>query len=242
MAPTKATKEKFFTLPNTDTECAAVDTENGLWIKCSTCDSCMNTATKRPFNMIATKKPFNTGRWNEHKQTDSHTKTRSILERSRLEERERNGTITRLELGQLNHQFRKKQRILPFNALVPAVPVQATAATTMTAAAMNTTVARSTTMTTTTTTTTTIASSTTTPKSYKTCEGVLPTYRSDNDFQRNLTAYLDFCAIDSGSDYKAGRVEWNSCAQVFAIHCLVIEVAYDKTRKVFQCCECSALR
>lgn len=235
MAPTKATKEKFLALPNTDTECAAVDTENGLWIQCSTCDSCINTATRRPFNMIATKKPFNTGRWNEHKQTDSHTKTRSILERSRLEERERNGSITRLELGQLNPQFRKKQRILPFKALVPAVPaVQAAAATTMTAAAMNTTVARS--------TTTTIASSTSTPKSYKTCEGVLPTYRSDNDFQMNLNAYIDFCAIDSGSDYKAGRVEWNSCAQVFAIHCLVIEVAYDKTRKVFQCCECSALR
>lgn len=86
MAPTKATKEKFLTLLNTDTECAAVDTENGLWIQCSTCDSCINTATRRPFNMIATKKPFNTGRWNEHKQTDSHTKTRSILERSRLEE------------------------------------------------------------------------------------------------------------------------------------------------------------
>jgi len=229
----KKTKLEFLALPQSEAECVAVDMEHGLWIQCGICDSTRNPLTNRPYNMIMVKdnSPFTCGRWTEHKKTAAHSSKLRSQRKSMLEEKERSGTITRLELGELNQQFRKKQKTLPF------MPAAAAAATTTVAVAATTTD-------TTTSTTTAVVQSNVAPKPpgiSRSCEGVIAGYRKD-DVQRNIEAYIEFCAIKASSGYVGGRVEWNMKFSMFAANCNPNEASYDKVLKVYRCDNCKVLQ
>jgi len=234
-------KERFLSLANVDAECEAVDAENGCWIKCGVCESIINPHTGRPFNIIAPKKdsPFTIGRWNEHKKTDAHSQNLRVLRKASLEAKEKDGTISRLERMELNQQFRKKQKLIPFKVVVPAEKAASTTASAEVQVVNENAALKPPSV---------PAASSVPPSSAssklvsKTCEGIIKGYRSDDVLQKNIKAYAQFCAIDISSGYVAGQVEWrNQRYQMFASDCILTEMSYEKNGDIYQCCKCKEI-
>ena len=216
-----SSKPDILALPLTDPECTSVDAENGLWIKCSVCDSIINkkASPPRPSNVIPCRasRPFTLSRWIEHKATEMHQQRVGCLKRSGLEELASTGTINRFEKGVLN-QLRKKQKTIQFLPKAPSSLVQATNATVKDTC------------------------DTTNYIAPRTCEGIIIAYRGNTSLQKKISAYVQYCAISSSTMYVAGKVLWNGLSQVFAHSCSSDKVTYQQRLKVFQCSKCYDLQ
>jgi hypothetical protein len=253
LPPVNSSKPDFLNLPKTDKEVHSIDTTDGLWVKCSICDSSMNNKANppRPFNIVLSRKPFTLVRWLEHKQTKSHISLLGSLKRRRLEEKMADGSITRFERGELNN-CTKKQRCLMFLPKVrhewpltacdtcasnkgSSTSVAAVAVTEVVVdLSVDSPVANP-----------TVSEATASPSAAmtKSCEGIIRGYKESGDvmLQDKIVKYIEYCSIDS-ENYTGGKVISNNLYNVFSRSCKPISAIYQKSTKMFQCSACHGIQ
>ncbi len=240
-----SSKPDFLNLPTTDKEVHSIDATDGLWVKCSICDSSMNKKANPPraSNIVLTRKPFTLGRWLEHKQTKGHTSLLGAQKQSSLREKLADGSITRFEQGELNN-LKKKQRCLMFLPKVPHEPLLTACAssarnnsnsTTMVAAAAPGVIVDP--------SAPSVATAPAPMDMMKSCEGIITGYkeRGDTMQQDKIAKYTEYCSIDS-KIYMGGKVIWNNLSNVFSRMCKPFSATFQKGTKMFQCNACHGIQ
>lgn len=230
------TWKDYHMLPQTCKECRAVDHKRGRWYHCDVCD--------REIAVREDGRDFTLGRWNEHVKKD--TEHLKIVARKkevrRLKLKRKKGPLSKFDSYELNRLDKKQTPMSQWFSFKKKPKNDATSNT-----AGNATAAASTPAGADAPSVVNLVNddkvSQPSAKKPATCEGVLPDYTTA--LQTNINAYMIYCAVRPGTDYKFATYGARRLAQVFSVEC---NGTGGVSRKVqthgnFFCCpKCDELR